>query len=67
MVGSLQVDPGETPEAALCRELQEELNIQVGHNRINIVKPSCRHPAPATTGLSWTSALSVRRSDNSPR
>lgn len=24
-----QVDAGETPEAALCRELQEELSIQV--------------------------------------
>jgi hypothetical protein len=26
---STQVDAGETPEAALCRELQEELSIQV--------------------------------------
>jgi 8-oxo-dGTP pyrophosphatase MutT (NUDIX family) len=30
VLATLQVDAGETPEAALVRELQEELSIQVG-------------------------------------
>jgi 8-oxo-dGTP diphosphatase len=29
-----KIDAGETPEAALCRELNEELSIEVGPNRI---------------------------------
>jgi 8-oxo-dGTP pyrophosphatase MutT (NUDIX family) len=33
----VQVDAGETPEAALVRELQEELSIQVGQGRATIL------------------------------
>lgn len=30
LLAHMQVDPGESPEAALARELAEELHIQVG-------------------------------------